>query len=849
VSERIAAWVGPLVGLALFAFAAAILHRELATVDYGDVLAHFRAVPPSRIALAFALTLAGYLALTGYDALALRWLGRKLAYPRIALASFVAYVLSHNVGFAFLSGSAVRYRMFTSWGVPAAELARAISFNILTFWMGFLTLGGLVLTFAPLSVPASWHLPLATTRPLGVAFLLALAAYFAASARGASMTLRGFAIALPRPAMTLAQMVLSCTDWMLAAGVLFVLLPDTPGLGFPTLIGVFLLAQVAGLVSHVPAGLGVFETALVLLLSPWLPGDVVLGTALAYRIVYYLIPLAIALVLFAAFEALERRTALRAAGDWLEQSLQDVVPRAFAGAAFAAGAMLLVSGATPGIPSRIEWLADLLPLPLLELSHFLASAVGVGLLLLARALQQRVDAAWGLTLALLLAGAVASLAKGLDFEEASVLTAMAAALLLFRRAFYRRSSLLAQTLAPASIAGVALCLIGAGFVVAFAYREVGYAQELWWQFAFDAHAPRSLRALAGGALALAALSAARLLRPAPPLAEPDKEAIARVLPLVAAAPRSSAHLALLGDKHILFHESGTGFLMYGVQRRSFIAMGDPVGPKDVRRELAWELRELADRHGSSAVFYEVGAEDLPIYLDLGLRLRKLGEEARVPLAGFSLAGGARKGLRAAHNRAVRDGCRFEMLPPAAVAGRLAELRAVSDEWLRTKRTREKRFSLGAFEDDYLVRGPVAIVSHGGKIAAFANVWAPTCREEASIDLMRHSDAAPPGVMDFLFVELLLWAQQAGYAWFSLGMAPLAGFEHHRLAPLWNRLGALLFRHGEQFYNFRGLRSFKDKFDPVWEPRFLASPGGLAVPFVLTDVAALISGGVTGVVTR
>ena len=218
MSERIAAWAGPLAGLALVAFAAVILHRELAEVDYRDVLVHFHAVPASRVALAFGLTVAGYLALTGYDTLALRWLGQKLAYPRIALASFVAYVLSHNVGFAFLSGSAVRYRMFTSWGVPAAELARAITFNILTFWLGFLTLGGAVLTFAPLALPASWHLPFADTRPLGLLFLAALGLYLAASVRGISFSLRGFAVATPRLPTTLAQMALSSVDWMLAAG-------------------------------------------------------------------------------------------------------------------------------------------------------------------------------------------------------------------------------------------------------------------------------------------------------------------------------------------------------------------------------------------------------------------------------------------------------------------------------------------------------------------------------------------------------------------------------------------------------------------------------------------------------
>jgi phosphatidylglycerol lysyltransferase len=238
-----------------------------------------------------------------------------------------------------------------------------------------------------------------------------------------------------------------------------------------------------------------------------------------------------------------------------------------------------------------------------------------------------------------------------------------------------------------------------------------------------------------------------------------------------------------------------------------------------------------------------------VYLDLGLQLRKLGEEARVPLEGFSLAGGARKGLRQAQSRAVREGCRFEMLAREAVAENLARLRAVSDAWLRSKSTREKRFSLGFFDESYLQRCPVGVVRKGEQIVAFANLWAGGAREEISIDLMRYADEAPPGVMEFLFAELLLWGAGSGYRWFSLGMAPLSGFEQHRLAPLWNRLGALLFRHGEHFYNFQGLRAFKDKFDPVWEPRYLASPGGLAIPVVLSDVAALISGGVTGVIAR
>jgi len=851
MQQRWLAALGPLIGLILFAFALSLLHRELANVHFQQIQLQVRAIPGERIVNALLLTALGYLALTGYDALALRWIRSPIRYGRIALASFIAFVFSHNVGLAFLGGSAVRFRMYTGWGITPPELARVIAFNVLTFWLGLLLLGGFALAFHPIQLPIAWGLTAATSRPIGFACLALLALYLGANLlRRRTLSLRGFAIELPGAGTTLAQLAISCLDWALAAAVLYALLPDTPALSFVAFVGVFLLAQSVALVSHVPAGLGVFETMVVLLIAPYVASDVALAALIVYRVVYYLIPLVLALALYAGFEILERRGALRAAGARLARWGPELIPRAFAITTFAAGVILLVSGATPSAPDRLELLSRLLPLTVLEVSHLLGSVMGVGLLLLARALQQRVDAAYGLTLLLLLGGSAASLAKGLDWEEALVLASMAAALAPCHRYFYRRSTLVAQSFTSGWLAAIALILVGVGYLVMLAYRYVGYAHELWWQVALEAHAPRSLRALAAGALVLAAFAFARLLRPAPPVAPvASSEDLERAAPLVAASPRAQAHLALVGDKRLLFHESGAGFLMYGVRRRSWIAMGDPVGSPDVARELAWQFRELADRHAGTAAFYEVGAENLPVYLDLGLQLRKLGEEARVPLAGFGLEGGARKGLRQTQSRMLREGCRFEVIGPESVAGCMDELRAVSDAWLRSKKTREKRFSIGYFDPAYLARGPLALVRREQRVVAFANLWLPSEREELSIDLMRQLDDAPSGVMEFLFTELMLWGSAQGYRWFSLGMAPLSGFEHHRLAPLWNRLGALLFRHGEQFYNFQGLRAFKQKFDPVWEPRYLASRGGLSTPFVLTDVAALISGGVTGVIAR
>jgi phosphatidylglycerol lysyltransferase len=475
---------------------------------------------------------------------------------------------------------------------------------------------------------------------------------------------------------------------------------------------------------------------------------------------------------------------------------------------------------------------------------------GVALLLLARGLQRRLDAAYYLTLALLGLGIAVSLLKGFDYEEAIVLAIMFAALWPCRGAFYRRASLFEQSFTPGWTAAVVIVLLASGWLGFFSYREVAYANELWWQFALHGDAPRFLRA-ATGAMALAlAFALIKLLRPAPP--EPGRPAAAeleRAAALAASSPETSAYLATLGDKALLFGSSGRSFLMYAVSGRSWISLGDPVGAEEDHLELVWRLRELSDRHDGWTVFYQVAAARLPIYLDLGLSLLKLGEEARVPLGTFSLQGGARKSLRQSHARLARQGLAFEVQPPTAVPALLPELEAVSSAWLAEKSVREKGFSLGSFQPDYLARFPVALVRQDARIVAFGNLWPGAGKQELSIDLMRHSPDAPQGVMDFLFIELMLWGQAEGYRCFNLGMAPLSGLEDRPLAPTWNRVSAFIYRHGEHFYNFQGLRQYKEKFAPDWEPRYLASPGGLVLPRILADLASLIGGGLKGVLTK
>lgn len=848
---RVKRLFGPVLSVVLFAAAVWVLHRELRTYHLKDILQALGAISSGRLWAAAGLTGLSYAVMTGYDALAMRYIRHPLAYARIGLASFIGYAFSNNIGLSMIAGASVRYRLYSVWGLSTVQITQVVAFCTLTLWLGFFGLGGGVFAIDPLTIPAALRIPLGSIRLVGAVMLAIVGVYiFITLLRKTPVTIRGWEIDLPPIHIVLLQLVLGALDWMLAGAVLYVLIGPDVGVSYPGFLSVYLLAQMMGLASQVPGGLGVFETSVVLLLSPGMPSSQILGALLAYRAIYYWMPLGIAALLLGLQELLRRGKLIPKVADIFEHWVSPLLPQVMAFAAFVGGAILLFSGATPVIDQRLAGLRKIIPLTMLELSHFAGSLAGMGLLLLARGLQRRLDAAYHITLVLLTVGIVSSLIKGLDYEEALALALIAAALLPARRHFYRKASLISERFNAGWIAAVLIvlgCSIWLGF---YAYRHVEYTDRLWWQFAFPYNASRFLRATMGAVILGLFFSAARLLRPAaPPPKRPGLEELERIWPIVQQSPCTVANLALLGDKFFLTDPEGDAVIMYGIEGRSWIAMGDPVGPVPRWPDLIWKFRELSDRHGGRTVFYEVGHEHLHLYLDLGLSMLKLGEEARVPLPAFSLEGGSRKGLRQTRRKLEKEGCRFELLPPVTVSLRLSELKEISDAWLSEKNTREKGFSLGFFQPDYLRRCSAAVVVKDGRLVAFANLWRGSAQEELSVDLMRYRPDAPDGVMDYLFVHIMLWGKEQGYRWFNLGMAPLSGLENRALAPLWNRLGAFVFRYGEHFYNFQGLRQYKEKFDPQWQPKYLASPGGLALPQIFANLATLISGGMKGVVAK
>lgn len=306
--KRLARW-GPLaLSLLLFCLSIWAIRTELHQHQPQTILNNIRAIPTQNLLLAVGLMILNYGFLTGYDTLAIRFIRHPLPYAKTALVAVISYAISNSIGFALLSGSAIRFRFYTTWGLTPGKITTIIAFCNLSFWIGLFAVGGLVFAVEPLAIPRFLHLPFDTVHPLGFIFLAMITTYLLLGSMGhRSFKFKSWVLPhLPLP-LSLAQIGVTACDWALAAAVLYVLLPTHLALTYWIFFGSYLLAQIAGIVSNVPGGLGVFETVLIVLLSPTIGSDQLLGALLVYRIIYYFLPLAIGLLLLAFYEIQFRR--------------------------------------------------------------------------------------------------------------------------------------------------------------------------------------------------------------------------------------------------------------------------------------------------------------------------------------------------------------------------------------------------------------------------------------------------------------------------------------------------------------------------------------------------------------
>ncbi len=619
--------------------------------------------------------------------------------------------------------------------------------------------------------------------------------------------------------------------------------------GVGALVAGYAIGIVVWLTSFVPQGVGVVEGAVSLLLATLgVPAGTALAISLTFRGLTFWIPLGIGSLMLP-------RVSTFAATDRAKSTL---VARASAVFVFVVGVVNILSAATPSLASRIAFIERYLPFQM-TYGHLSAALAGVGLLMLSRGLSHHKHTAYVLTVGLLAASAVSHLVKGLDWEEALVASSVMIWLVVNRSAFYARSD------EPSIRQG--LRVLAGAFAITLAYGAVGFwlldrqfsvnfglraalvqTFDMFVYFydpgiepitGFGRYFADSIYLIGAATLAFALLM---LLRPVlvrhPASAAEHRRARAIVDEW---GSTSLSPMALLPDKAYWFSPGGS-LIAYALSGGIAVVLGEPIGPPDDAVEAVAGFTKAAAINGWRVVWYEVREDSLEGLFELGFSAVHTGNEAIVDLHSFTLAGKSHKSLRHRINQLDEAGYQAQVIEAPVPATAMRQLRHVSDAWLASMKGAEKRFALGWFDEHYLRGCPVMVVrAPSGEIVAFANLLFERRANEATIDLMRYLPDAPSGTMDYLFVRLIEYARDRGFATFNLGVSPLAGVGESAQDPAAEKALRLVYEHGSAFYGFKGLRAYKDKFDPRWEKRYLVYPEGVLLPTAFAATTHVNSG--------
>lgn len=817
------------------------LHLELRDYTLQEFREGFMAIPAWHLVLAVFLTLLNYAILICYDWLGIWYIRHPMKFGRVALASFLGYSVGNNFGLLF-GGSTIRYRLYSTWGLSAAEIVKLLFILAITFWIGLFALSGVVFLIDPLKIPDVVNLPVQTTRPLGIVLTTLAVLYLVASALGKPIKFGKKRFYPPPFGLSCAQYVVASIDLLVAAAVVYVLLPESIDISYFNFVGVFLLAQVAVFVTQVPGGLGVLEMMLIALLAPVGPAKADLFAALlAYRLIFYLTPMAIGIVMLGLHEAIAQRRHLKRAFGLLGSAwTPDIAPRFAALLVFFCGVCVLFAVALPVDDQRMELLATILPRWLIEISYFLSGVIGMLLLLFSRGLYRRLTIAWWMTVASLVVAIGLALSSSLGYAQLIILLVGFCVVAPIGHYFHRRGRLFSDNFAWHWMIAVSVVLLLAFWMFWFAYKKRDDLGFDIWNFALHADSQRSLRALLGAFVVAAGYYTVRILQISIGRPETTTHAELQVARrIVAESPESAAWLALQGDKRLLFNEANTAMVAWSVRNRSCVALGNPVGPLDDAVQIAWDFFDMCQQNGHWPVFFQVDNRYATLFPEMNLQMFHIADDALVDLRRFDPDMPEMQRTRESRESAFAAGYRFRVAMPEEVRPILPDLQRIDRTWQHDRGGQPWKFSNSCFVPEMICQTPVALLEREDRIVGFASLWCGHDNEELAAGLIRYLPDSPADSLDVMLAESMLWGQTRDFRHFNLGPAPLSQWHSPQHQDARASLMNIAFRLGRHFYSYQGLRNYLERFTPAWQPLFLAWPHERPLNRVFMDIAELI----------
>lgn len=798
----------------LFIAVVATLYHELAHINFKQTLEAFSKINRWYLVGLFICGGAAMILLSLYDLILVKGLKLDIPLIRVFKVSYIINALNAIVGFGGFIGAGFRAFVYKNYTTDRKKLVHAISIILISMLTGLSLLSILVV----LHIFDASHI---LNKVSWVRWILYIVALFLPLFIAYTMI---NPIDRYNKYLGVYCTLVSSVEWLAAASVLYLstVIVDI-NVAFTTVIGIFIIAALSGLVSFIPGGFGAFDLVVLLgLKSLGVPEEKVLLALLLYRFAYYFVPVIIALVLstfeFGSsarkyFEESKYFVPAKDVTSFLFSYQKDIIAKI---PSFALATLVLITSFVFFI-NNITIVYD----GLYDDHHF------------AYYIMLSIHTSACLLLLLNVRGVYKQSRRAILFVMISLILIFAATIYTYASLIllswiilifvllvlaYRRSKVVKR---PFRLKRFIVAIILSVFVLYV--NHIIISETL---YALDIYHIEMDTSLLKYYFWLTILVVVMLVGIVVWLLEskynrPHQfEDLSQCKAIIETyGGNYLSHLIYSGDKDIFMHENEQAFLMYRYKGNALVVLGDPIGDPNAFQSLLIDFYNYGEKLGYDIIFYQVSDRFMPLYHNFGNQFFKLGEEAIIDLTQFTTSGKKRRGFRATLNKFDDLNIQFEILEPPFSMDIISELKYVSDQWLDGRN--EMHFSVGQFTEDYLQQAPIGIMKNEeGKVIAFCTLMPTYYNEAISVDLIRWLPDLDLPLMDGLYLHMLLWGKDKGYKAFNMGMATLSNVGQLNYSYPRERVAGRVFEHFNGLYRFQGLRKYKEKYSPNWEPRFL-----------------------------
>lgn len=798
----------------LFILVVIMLYRELSTINLKKTFLLFEKLDRVKLTSLFAFGALSIVLLSLYDWVMVRTMKLKMTIWKVLRISYIINALNALIGFGGFIGAGVRFAVYKNYTKDTKTLMHYISLVLLSMLTGLSLLAILVVTHVFNAGHVLDKYPLVHVLMYIVALFLPVFIF----------------ITIKKPVQKNHRFtgvfltLVSGLEWFAASLVLyFALLIVHVDVPFTNFLGIFIIAAIAGLISFIPGGFGAFDVVILFgLKTLGFSEEKIVLALVMYRFAYYIIPVIIALIV-SMFEF------GNSAKRYLEQSKYYTPAKEVTSFLFSY---------QKAIVSKIPSLSLALLVAFTSLTFLLNNVT-----IIYDGLYDPDHMFYYIIVTIHTSACLILMlnVRGI-FKQSrrAILFAMVSVILIFAITVYTNTSyllmgwlvvlfgLLVYAFTKAQVIKrplrlrhvvlmvlVSICML---YLNHFVIHSILQAVDAY-KIEVDTSVLRYYLWMTILAVTIIVGFIVWLFEQAYRKEKPANDFVLCDEIVEKFGGNYLSHLRHSGDKSIFMDTSEEAFLMYRIKGNCFVVLGDPLGNPERFEHLLTELYSYARHLGFEIIFYQATDRYMPLYHDFGNQFFKLGEEAVIDLTTFTTSGKKRRGFRATLNKIEEQNIHFEIIEPPFTDDFIHELKEVSDLWLDGKN--EMHFSVGQFTKDYLSKAPIGILkADDGQIIAFCSLMPTHYNDSISVDLIRWRPEVDLPLMDGLYLHMLLWGQEQGYKAFNMGMATLSNVGQTEYS-YWNeRVAAKVFENFNTLYRFQGLRRYKDKFKPNWEPRYL-----------------------------